>query len=432
VSNNILDKLKKLELEGIIDILKYQKTTSWINIKNYLYSKSLQGVVKSAGSSIKDYLSKHGIYLLLISILNYFRYIFSNREKIVFVGAGSGLLEIDNKTLDEYLPEELDKEDIIYLLSAEYPKKLIKHQKYIKQNHIIIYSFLIAPLVLIFSKFKKNTHIECDNIISYLKENDFNITKDELEYIHKNFIVKYTLYNLFLKPLKIKKAFVVSAYSNTELISVLTKRGVEIIEIQHGLIGSMHRGYNYATKDKLLPTPNKIYVYNEFWKQELINAAYYRNEQIEIKGRLKYKLIDKNLQMYNNKFIVFTGQGGFYEEIRELFNHSLAFLQKEKIKLIYLPHPNETIKDITNLKSNIIVSEFLKILEHKQYITEQYIYSSIAHISVYSSCHFDAIHYKNKTFVFDIMRDNPMNYYVKNFKDKFMTINSISERLLDD
>ncbi len=425
---SILD-LKKLELEfNIVKVFRYKDTTSWIRVKNYLYALTLQKV-NTNNFKVKEFLTKNGIFLILLSIKNYFLNLFNKEEKILFVGAGSGLFFYNNKILDTFFPDYLDKDEVIYFLSGDYVDKLIKYKSYLIKNKAIIYSYLVGPLKIIFTKiFAKFIKFDISSdILEFLKNNNMPTSKESLKSIHANFIVTIYLYKIFLMPLKIKKAYIVSAYSNSEIIYILKKRGVEVIELQHGVIGSVHRAYNYALNDKLLPTPNKIDVYDSFWKEELIKAGYFKANQINVVGRWKYDLIDKNLTIYNNRYIVFTGQGGFYKEIIEFFNRAVGFLEKNSLKLLYLPHPNETKEIIDNLKNNIKNKNAIILSQDKEFTTEQYIYNSIAHVSVYSSCHFDTIYYKDKTYVYDILEDNPMSYYIYNFKDKFIPIKTIDE-----
>ncbi len=418
--SDIFKALSKLEKDGVIEQLRSKSSSSWIDVKNFLYSKSLDGIVATSVDNQKAFLNSIGMKLVFNSIISYFKNIFSKKDTL-FVGAGSGLMEFEGKTVDEYLPKEIDLKRLVYWVSADYPQRLWRHIEYIKQNNIVIFSFLLAPFKVIFTKIFKyfsTFDLALDGL-------GFEVSKKELQYIHTKFIVSYYLYKIFLFPFSFKKAYIVSAYSNSPLIAVLKEKGVKIIEIQHGIIGPMHRGYNYAKKDSLLPTPDTVYVYNKFWKDELIEAGYYLPEQIEVKGRLKYELIKKDIVLEDGRFIVFTGQGGFYNEINRLLKDATKVLKQKNIKLLYLPHPNESKEQLSQLHK----SDVVEILSQKRYITEQYIYNALAHISVYSSCHFDAIHYKNKTFVFDIMKENPMHYYTKHYLDKFIAIKDIDEVL---
>jgi hypothetical protein len=424
---NTINNLSKLEMEfDAINMFKYKGTSSWIKIKNHLYSLTLNDIV-SHNLCKKDIVSNNGFILILLSIKNYLLNVFNRKERDLYVGAGSGLFKYKDSVLDSYFPMNNEETDMIYMLSADHAKTLIQYTSFISSRKIVIYSYLIGPLKILFTKiFKIFIRVKIKNdFIDFLDKNDLITSKKDLQSIHANFIITTILFKIFLYSLNIKKAYIVSAYSNSEICSVLKSRGIEIIELQHGIIGTVHRGYNYATKSILLPTPNKVNVYNDFWKQELINAGYFSENDVNITGRLKYHLVDKNMSILDNNFIVFTGQGGFYKEIEELFISSVDYLLLNNLQLIYIPHPNEIGESLNSLKKIVDKLENIIISKDRTLTTEQYVYNSIAHISIYSSCHFDAVHYKNKTYVFDVMNDNPMEYYSSQFKEIFVKIKTL-------
>jgi hypothetical protein len=422
-SIKILSKLEKSF--DVVKIFKYKNTSSWINIKNYLYGLSLEGMV-SSGFSKKDIISKNGLYLIYISIVHYIKNVINRKKRTLYIGAGSGLFKYDNTTLDSYFPVNED-DSIIYMLSADHAENLIKHKAFLKKNNIFIYSYLVGPLKILFTKLSKLFYkSKIDKLfLDFLKINEINISEKELQLVHLRFKVSLFLYKIFLFPLNIKKVYIVSAYSNTEICAIFKSRGIEIIELQHGVIGNVHRAYNYKIKNKLLPTADKIYVYNDFWKNELLNAGYFDKNQIYVTNRLKYKLI--NLSIASTNTIIFTGQGGFYKEIIEFFKSSNKYLMNKNIKLLYIPHPSEINKGLDLLKDSVNNLKNILIIEEKEYTTEQYIYNSLAHISVYSSCHFDSVHYKDKTYILDIMNNNPMAYYSLQFNKIFTNIKKIEE-----
>jgi hypothetical protein len=422
-----INNLFKLEMDfDAVNLFKYKNTSSWVKIKNYLYILSLNNTI-SSHSMKKNIISKNGLILILLSIKNYLLNVFNRKKRDLYIGAGSGLFKYEDSVLDSYFPMNNEEVDMIYMLSADYAKTLIQYTSFISRKKVVIYSYLMGPLKILFTKIFKifiKVKIE-NNFINFLDKNDLITSKKDLQSIHANFVITTILFKIFLYPLNIKKAYIVSAYSNSEICSVLKNRGIEIIELQHGLIGATHRGYNYAIKNALLPIPEKVNVYNDFWKEELVRAGYFSENDINVTGRLKYQLVNKNISSLDGNSIVFTGQGGFYKEIKDLFMGSMGYLSRNDMRLVYIPHPNEDRKSLSLLKRAVAELENITILEGGMFTTEQYIYNSIAHISIYSSCHFDAIHYKNKTYIFDIMNDNPMEYYSTHFKESFINIKTI-------
>ena len=406
----ILEKLEKFY--NVVDIYKYKTSTAWINIKNYIYSKSLNYDFFIENQKLDK---KKALYFVFLSFINLFR----QKGDVLFVGAGSGIMQIDEQYIDIY-KDAIQEKNIIYFTSIDRLDRMYQAKEFYKKNHIIVHSLLFSVIRNIIAKFMKNRVVlNDDEIIRFLEESNISISNDDIKYIYAKFKAGYHIYKFLFKFYNIKKAYIVSSYSNTEMIAVLKEKNIEVIEIQHGLIGEMHRGYNYKIKSKLLPTPNTIMVYDEFWKQELIDADYYQSEQIKIFEKFQYKKV-KNIKIFNKKFIVFTGQGIFKDEIENFFYNSIKFLEENDLYLVYLPHPSENFNfDIS--------SEYIKILNQKEYLTEQYIKSAIAHISIYSSCHFDAIHFHNKTFVFDVMKDNIMDYYKNKYPQNVIYIKNLDE-----
>lgn len=397
----------------VVDTFKYKTSTAWINVKNYIYAKSVN--VEFFAEN-KKWNKKKAFYFFILSLKN----LFKRTKGVLFVGAGSGILEYDGKIVDVYKTAVKEKE-IIYFTSIDELERIYKIKQYYKKHHVIVHSLLFSALRNIIAKsIKSKVTIDTKEIIVFLKERDIAVKENDFKYIYAKFIAGYWIYKILFKFLKIKKAYVVSAYSNTELIAVLKEKNIPVIEIQHGIVGEMHRGYNYKIHSKLLPIPDKILVYDNFWKQELISAGYYKHNQIDLFERFQYKIVE-DIKIFDKPFIVFTGQGIFRNEIEKFLKESVNFLEKNDIYLAYLPHPSEKV-DNFNIKS-----EYVKILNKKEYLTEQYIKSSMAHISIYSSCHFDAIHFHGKTFVFDVMNDNIMTYYKEKYPQNVFFIKQIED-----
>lgn len=416
----------------ILSLFDYYKTSSWVLVKDVITNKITEEEVNNRLSR-KELFSKEIVFLIYYSLVNYIKNIYDRRPRSLFIGAGSGIFLYGEKTLDSYFPyKREDKEDVIYFLSADYPKRLYKNIKYIKTNNIVIHSFLFSPIRVLLTKvisfIKASNKFKFQIIVDFLKKNNIHVAKLTIFNAHMKFIAGNILYSVVLKPLRINKLYVVSSYSNSDIISVCKKKGIEIIEMQHGIVGEMHRGYNYKTKDVKLPTPNKIYVYNSFWEEELVKAGFYTKENIEVYGRLKYELLEvKDKKKIKSNFLVFTGQNSYIEEIIEFLKKSNKLLCDSKIILYYLPHPNE--KGLNAIIESLKEYKGVKVIKNKKYTTEEYINKSLAHISLFSSCHFDALHYKGQTFVPNIIKNNLINYYIIKYSDKFIKINSIKEIL---
>jgi len=416
-----------------VNAFRYRNTSSWVRMKSVI-----QGLLSNSGEmplNARNTLGSNGLILFFMSAGNYVRGLRWRRGKsVIYVGAGSGLFAYGGEVKDSYFPyADLSPDECLYWLSADSPEKLMRYRDYLVRNEAVIFSYIIAPLSALFARFVRLKSSNFDKaaaggIADEVRKSSYALADEAIARNHALFIARYWLFRLLLPKRGIKKAYIVSAYSYSEICAVLKERGVEIIELQHGLIGPEHRGYNYAVRDERLPTPDSVNVYNDFWKQELVDAGYYPQDRIRATGRLKYELIRRDLR-FERRFVVFTGQGLLLDEIIRFLDEGARFIADRRIDLdlLYLPHPNEGKSDIERMRKALRNCATIKIGHPGGATTEECIYYSAAHVSIYSSCHFDALFFKNKSYVFDVMENNPMKYYMEKYPEKFIRIHRLAD-----
>ncbi|MDX9828071.1 MAG: hypothetical protein RBT73_10045 [Spirochaetia bacterium] len=375
--------------------------------------------------------------LSLISVINYLRYILAPRSRKpekMFIGAGSGLFANNGKTMDSYYPyKEFGASTGPYWLSADFPERMLEFKRYLLENKVVVFSFLSAPLAALIdfslrSKKYLSESVATEKLLRYLASRNLALSLETLERLHRSYIARYWAFRILLAPLRISEAFLVSAYTYSEVCMLMKERGINVSEIQHGLIGRTHSGYNYRIKDARLPTPNRIFVYDEFWKNELLLAGYYSEDAISVTGRLKYDAISKEKPSpLKLPFVVITGQGVFTDRVIEFMKKAILDQKERKNKcaFVYIPHPNES-SDTANAVRTALGS-LSAVGKADGYTTEEYIFHSVAHVSIYSSCHFDAIHLLGKTYILDVMEGNPMADYIKSNPEAFVPITDASQ-----
>lgn len=440
MTNPILQKLSEVEelfaKENIDELL-----VIWPELKSKLNSLSLEGKVRFQTNTRRAFFSRVGFFIWIRSSFIWLLNLTRKSKSVCFFGAASGLFKKDISILDSYRPKVLDDIDYDYYLNCV-EKKSLYERKYYKDKNIILENFVILPFVAILNKtfnilthlgYKKNIYNQAQVLESILFEKNLPYSKEKIISLYLNFWSKVLCYKILLFRKKYQKAYVVSAYSKCALLFVLKKRKVSVIEVQHSFVGAGHPGYNYNSILKNLPFnnsfPDAIGVYNDFWRRELLNfKGIWDGNMIYDFGRVKY---DVSLPfLHPHPFMIFTGQGGFFQEWVDLFsNLSLEIKNRGlNIQIIYIPHPRESLTELDWLQNKITNFESVLIYQGKE-TTESLIRSSIAHVSVFSSCHFDAIHYNNKTFVFDIIENNLMREYEVNHPGKFHFFKKADELL---
>ena len=423
------------EKHDLVSIFSYKQTSAWISVKNFLTLARYNQNIRIGTKNKHDFFSFDGLKVLLISIKNYVKQIFDKKQKNIFLGGSTGVFIHNDRTIDAFFPYQIDRPaDVSYMLNCGNLRELANHYDYIESNNIIIENYLVGPLKKIFSKIAVyfigyDTKSKIKKFNGYLKQENLTLPHKQLYKVYADFVVGYELYRLFFKLLKIKKAYIVSAYTKPDIIAALKSLNIHCTEIQHGIVGQLHRGYNYNFAfDPRLPAPDHINVYNRFWKDEILKSLYFTDAQISITGKLKYDIANDNIKEAKEKYIVFTGQGGFVKDIISFFQQSDTLLTSKNIVMFYKPHPRETQEERILIKSSC--NHLKSCFVYSGVSTaEELIKHSIAHVSVFSACHFDAIHYKNKTYILNVMGDNIMDYYSEVYPEMYVKIKTMKELL---
>ncbi len=78
---------------------------------------------------------------------------------------------------------------------------------------------------------------------SFILENGIKVNTNYA--IRKNIAQYKVMYKFFKKRPEIKHVFLTVSYTNFGLIKACKELGIQVIEIQHGVINTEHYGYNY-------------------------------------------------------------------------------------------------------------------------------------------------------------------------------------------
>jgi hypothetical protein len=124
---------------------------------------------------------------------------------------------------------------------------------------------------------------------------------------------------------------------------------------------------------------------------------------------------------------LFTGQNIINDGLIIFFKDANSYLENKNIFLFYLPHPSELKQGLLVLKKKLQGCSNVVVIEDKKFSTNEYIFYSIAHISLFSTCHFDAVFIKGKSFILDILKENAIYRYIDEYPNNFYKIHCISD-----
>jgi len=128
-------------------------------------------------------------------------------------------------------------------IEAKFPSNYFPSNKY-KNPICVSRSFLFLKELVYRKIFLRNISILNDQYLkSFILENDINVNINYA--IRKNIAQYKVMYKFFKKRPDIKHVFLTVSYTNFGLIKACKELGIQVIEIQHGVINTEHYGYNY-------------------------------------------------------------------------------------------------------------------------------------------------------------------------------------------
>lgn len=419
--DKIYEVFRKIEEnKSLMDLFEIHGTNSWTHVKFEVYKSHI---------IVNQINKRKGIRLKYISMLIlHFLRVFSHKNKqSLFFGLSRGIIQKNNKDFENVylMKEHIDSNNVKLFLTLNSYNEINQNKSYLDQEKVVFDNILYSFYKIVFGRLIKSKKVDFSVISTMFINAGINVNNEAINKIHLDFYMRYKFYSWLIKKYKnVTNAYIVSAYSKSSIIAALKQRNIHVAEIQHGLIGKVHFGYNFYCDIKNLPIVDSIYVYNDFWKKEIEKCNF--TKTILTYKYYKYQNIFPTENKINFDYILFTGQGLLYDEIVEFLLEGVEFLRKNSLKLIYKPHPAENIDSCLIKELSTKISEI--IFYNYQYSTEYMIKYAKAHVSIYSSCHFDAVEIIGKTHVVNFSNmENSVLDFVKSNPENFIAINSLSE-----
>lgn len=390
---------KLVNEEEFWPLLKYQLTRR----------KTLNGNINEM-----EYKSTAQFKILLaifLSAVNLLKVLFK-RKSTIFFGATSRAKITSLALEDEFLTaKQLKNSHCFYHCSNLEAVNLYGAFK----HGVVFENILVKVFSLFMSKktyrYKYNEYFSEDFLI-FLNE-EFDLNHNELLSLFTNYEIKKKLYRLIIKYIKFDECIVISSYSKPAILSASNTLQKKTVEYQHGLLAPYHPSYQYTGDSvwKSSQLPKKIILNSFFWEQSMQQSCFIEASEIEVNQPKEYSTTqEKNeaqLLLKDKMYVVFTGQGILYDKLTEFI---IDFLEANSdLYFVYRPHPRE-YKNYYMLEKAVDSERLVIIDRTKISNTNSIIERSIAHLSFYSSCHFEAIDILGKTYVFDVLDNNLMRH----------------------
>ena len=206
------------------------------------------------------------------------------------------------------------------------------------------------------------------------------------------------IYKKVLKQIRPEYLFTAD-FGEMEIAAAAKELGIKVIEFQHGIMDRHTYGYSwssYALPYKAaMPVPDRLFLYGEYWRDELHNGGFWKDELCPV-GSLRldaYRKIKSEIKGREKKcHILLTAQGSntdnliaFVSEFNTLAKTCLEFRLFIKVHPLY-ERDKDRYRDAFQGEGDIQV-----LLGNETPSTFELLTASHWHISVYSTCHYEAL-----------------------------------------
>lgn len=302
-------------------------------------------------------------------------------------------------------------------ISAEFINIFNHLRPYWNDNVLEIDAVDIMP-VLLYQIFriprKIQTQIDerVEFIVSCFKEKnglvlDFNFIKNLIETRYIWYVYKKKYLKKFIKNINPKVIIEVCSYSTNNLIinEIAHELGIYTVELQHGVIGREHIGYNYLVNRRYELLPDKLLVFSKYWKDTCRFPI--REENIIPVGypfaeaqKRKYPCKEKKKNSIN---ILIMSQPVFYSDLLKFTIEILKLLTRNGIEfnLVYKLHPTEYEQPLSNWNSILTYKEVRVINSSDVQLYELFAEADIQ-VGATSTSLYEGLLYNLDTYILDI------------------------------
>lgn len=228
----------------------------------------------------------------------------------------------------------------------------------------------------------------------------------DLDYLNisiafQNFWETSIAWQEFVLAAKPRKCIMICHYHREAMIFALKSKGIEVVELQHGLISAKDIFYCFPESIKSIRDrsmfADKILLFGEYWDEVLSTGHEYPANSREVVGDFFTKSDKKQIEVENpdDIIILITSQTLLKEYFWE-YTQSLALRIKtsgSRYQIWYKPHPVE-YSDL----SYCSVNNYPTIVEVKKNTLDDLFPFVDAQISIYSTCLIDGLKYGVKGF----------------------------------
>jgi hypothetical protein len=386
------------EMEEAHGLLNYQ-VDNWCiwPLFRHMVSKSLRNVIGSKTHQEKKWSLGNLLIICIKDLFNMLRVrkakyiVFAsslNRREQQFNGLYKDVYFDDLLlNLDSYIKiEHLGNREFVY--ASE--KALIKSNF---SSTLIIYLAYVLTKIHVPNKIIQISKQMRDSLLASGIE-DYSARK--IRNIIGNFYWGKKLYRYIFLRIQPDYLLLINAYNDHTCVAAAKEIGTTVVEFQHGFINRHHYGYSWSKSalffKQNMPIAEKLLVFGDYWKQELSLNEFWGDELI-VSGSLRVeKWRQQQLKKYDITTLVLTTQDEIDANL--YINFLKGFLDEQgqdlTVQIFIKLHQAEANKSTYEK----ILSDFKNVhlvSGSESPSTFELLAKSHFHMSVYSTCHFEAL-----------------------------------------
>jgi hypothetical protein len=433
---------KKLTLKDVRDIfieleekyavfsLEYKDVYYWKLIRFELFEyivKKLSILDEGHPMSRKDKF-KRLVSLIKYSGLNLFMRKNIHKSDVLILTHGRKVKH-KNEYLDIYLYDIVnslkEKDSDIFIIDR--PDHYGNHYRH--DNDMIYFErfgHVVRQGLYRFSPYRVD-NVETKQILNNI-ENELkrmiDVNVDLIELVNKRifrFKFEKKYFDKLLFTINPSKIILVVSYGKEELIASARERGIEVIEVQHGVISSYHMGYYFPFEHSIPYFPDELILFGDYWKESIrfpLNSR--RTKKSFSLMKSSYNSIVINESKMNR--ILFISQGSIGVHLAKI---AADFANKNSVECYYKLHPSE-YSNWRSKYSELAECEIngrIKVISNENSIYELFNLCKYV-VGVYSTAIYESLMYECKTFVVNLEGYQYMEYliemnYVKLLREDF-------------
>lgn len=414
MKQQLLQRFITLEDENNLFQKKIQNVHFWSYIREYMYEEiianSEQNIDISNNASsggIKQKIKK--IFYEIPNILFHNPFHGLEEKELLVISTPSKIYADDFFQCiytENIIKRFTKKANVIESASYEPHKKPTEFTNVKYLDYLLIKVQVKTKIKQIFNKgsLTSQEQIYIEELIGMINK-EFNISLDisKISNYIKNMLIKqkvaYRYYDKVLNKAKPKCIIEICHYEFSKLVlnEVAKDKKIKVVELQHGIIGSLHEAYNYNRIVDLPCFPDYILLFGEYWKE---TASFPINKENLLPVGFPYfeeRTVTKTKNREQKKVFLFLSQPTIGIELSNLAVELNKVIDHNNFKVIYKLHPNE----FTNWKEKYsqLANTNIEVVDNTE--KDLYYYFSISNyqIGVYSTALYEGIGYGLKTFI---------------------------------